>query len=164
MVFTFVIADLPIRIVIILLHQKNSLDYSYISNDCSFRQKHPGVPDGSDCSDGTSYPLTENYTLPIALHSISKMYFRQWSERMWSVNLDASISGVSDRRRAFLLAFGVSGSAGDKPGCADNMPGSTWERRRRTWERRRHVCEHLESQSFIQFVFSSMYLCVYISI
>jgi len=37
-----------------------------ISNDPSFRQKHPGVPDGSDGSDGTSYPLMENYTLPVA--------------------------------------------------------------------------------------------------
>jgi len=38
-----------------------------ISNgDPSFRQKHPGVPEGSDSSDGTSYALTENYTLPIA--------------------------------------------------------------------------------------------------
>jgi len=38
----------------------------HISNDPSFRQKHPGVPDGSDGSDGTSYPLTENHTLPVA--------------------------------------------------------------------------------------------------
>jgi len=38
----------------------------HISNNSSFRQKHPAVPDGSDGSDGTSYPLTENYTLPIA--------------------------------------------------------------------------------------------------
>jgi len=37
-----------------------------ISNNCSFRQKHPGVPDGSDGSDRTSYPLTENYMLPVA--------------------------------------------------------------------------------------------------
>jgi len=37
-----------------------------ISNDPSFRQKHLGVPDGSDGSDGTSYPLTENYMLPVA--------------------------------------------------------------------------------------------------
>jgi len=42
---------------------------SCISNDPSFRQKHPGVPDGSDGSDGTSYPLTENYTLPVALQT-----------------------------------------------------------------------------------------------
>jgi len=39
---------------------------SYISNNSSFRQKHPGVPDGSDGIDGTSYPLTENYTLTVA--------------------------------------------------------------------------------------------------
>ena len=37
-----------------------------ISNNPSFRLKHPGVPDGSDGSDGTSIPLTENYTLPVA--------------------------------------------------------------------------------------------------
>jgi len=37
-----------------------------------------------------------------------------------------------------------------------NKPGSTWERRR-------HVWEHLESQSCIQFVFSSMCLCIYIA-
>jgi len=39
---------------------------SLISNNSSFRLKHPGVPDGSDGSDGTSYPLTENYTIPVA--------------------------------------------------------------------------------------------------
>ena len=83
------------------------------------------------------------------LHSISKVYFSHCSERMWSVNLDASISGVSDPRRAFLPAFRVTGSADDKPGG--------------TWERRRHVWEHLESQSCIQFVFSSKYLCIYIA-
>ena len=37
-----------------------------ISNNSSFRQKHPGVLDGSDGSDGTSYPVTENYALPVA--------------------------------------------------------------------------------------------------
>jgi len=46
--------------LLILLNTKN------ISLICSFRQKHPGVPDGSDSSDGISYPLTENYTLPVA--------------------------------------------------------------------------------------------------
>ena len=45
----------------------------------------------------------------------------------------------------------------------DDKPGSTWERRRQSWERRQHVWEHLESQSCIQFVFSSMYLCIYIA-
>jgi len=61
----------------------------------------------------------------VALHSISKMCFSHWSERMWSVNLDASISGVSDPRRAFLLAFRVTGRAGDKPGSAGDMSEST---------------------------------------
>jgi len=37
-----------------------------ISNKSSFHPKHPGVPDGSDGSDRTSYPLTENSTLPVA--------------------------------------------------------------------------------------------------
>jgi hypothetical protein len=37
-----------------------------ISNNPSFRLKYPGVPDGADGSDGTSYPPTENYMLPIA--------------------------------------------------------------------------------------------------
>jgi len=41
-------------------HQPN------ISNNSSFRQKHPGVPDGSDGYHGTKYPLTENYMLPVA--------------------------------------------------------------------------------------------------
>jgi hypothetical protein len=37
-----------------------------ISNKPGFHLKHPGVPDGSDGSDGTLYPLTENCTLPVA--------------------------------------------------------------------------------------------------
>jgi len=37
-----------------------------ISNDPNFCLKHLGIPDGSDGSDGTSYTLTENYTLPVA--------------------------------------------------------------------------------------------------
>jgi len=39
------------------------IESSHISNDLSFRQKHQGVPDGSD---GTSYPLTESYMLSVA--------------------------------------------------------------------------------------------------
>jgi hypothetical protein len=37
-----------------------------ISNNASFRLEHQDVPDGSHGSDGTSYPLTENFTLPVA--------------------------------------------------------------------------------------------------
>jgi hypothetical protein len=46
---------------------------------------------------------------------------------------------VSNPRRAFLLAFRVTGSADDNPGSADDMPGSAWVSQR-------HVWEHLESQ------------------
>jgi hypothetical protein len=37
-----------------------------ISNKPSFCQEHPGVSDGPDSSDGTSYPVTENQTRPVA--------------------------------------------------------------------------------------------------
>ena len=37
-----------------------------LCNQSSFQQEHPGVPDGSDCSDGTSYCVTENHTQPVA--------------------------------------------------------------------------------------------------
>ena len=37
-----------------------------ISNKPSFHQEHPGVSDSPDGSDGTSYPLTENQTRPLA--------------------------------------------------------------------------------------------------
>jgi hypothetical protein len=40
---------------------------SAISNNPSFHVKHPGVQDGSDGSDGTSYHLTGKYTLPVTL-------------------------------------------------------------------------------------------------
>jgi len=38
----------------------------HIINNPRFRLKHPGVPDGSDGSARTSYPLTENQTRPVA--------------------------------------------------------------------------------------------------
>ena len=44
----------------------SGLALTRISNNSSFRQKDPGVTDSSDRSDGTSHPLTENYTLPDA--------------------------------------------------------------------------------------------------
>ena len=40
---------------------------------------------------------------------------------------------------------------------------SNWECRRQAWECWWQAWEHLESQSCIQFVFSSMYLCIYIA-
>jgi hypothetical protein len=37
-----------------------------ISNKPNLHLKHPGVPDGSDGTDETSYPERENSTLPVA--------------------------------------------------------------------------------------------------
>ena len=39
---------------------------SQIRNKLSFRLEHRAVPEGSDGSDRTPYPLTENYTLAVA--------------------------------------------------------------------------------------------------
>jgi len=39
---------------------------SFISNNSSFHMKHPGVPDGSDSSGRTSYPLLKNQMRPVA--------------------------------------------------------------------------------------------------
>jgi len=137
-----------------------------ISNDPNFCLKHPGVPVGSDGSDGTSYALTENYTLRIALHTyllyLVVMYTHHRNDTCVTLFAGAAVMlkpffrRVSDHRRALLPAYRVTGSPGEKPGSADDKPGSTWERRR-------HVWEHLESQSCIQFVFSSTYLCIYIA-
>ena len=129
-----------------------------ISNNSSFSQKHPGVPDSSDRSDGNSYPMTDNYTLPvaqatgrIAWHQQNVFQPLEASRSVWE-DVECKLRcvnfrRVSDRRRAFLPALRVTGSADDKP-------GSTWERWWQVWE-------HLESQSCIQFVFSSIYLCIY---
>jgi len=84
----------------------------------------------------------------VLVHCISKMYFSHWkppevSERMWSVNLDASISreyqtlkGHSCRPSEYLgapttslavptIILEASGSAGDKPWSAVDMSRST---------------------------------------
>jgi hypothetical protein len=53
----------------------------FISNNPSFRLKHPGVPDGSDGSDGTSYPLTENHTVPVAQATCRVPLQSSWERR-----------------------------------------------------------------------------------
>jgi len=47
-------------------HWNSTLDLLDISNNPIFRLKRPGVPDGSDRSDRTSYLLTEKYELHVA--------------------------------------------------------------------------------------------------
>jgi len=52
----------------------NAIKTTSISKDPNFHLKHPGVPDGSDGSDGTSYALTENYMLPVAQATVRLAY------------------------------------------------------------------------------------------
>ena len=88
---------------------------------------------------------------------ISKMYFSHWkppgvSERMWSVNLDASISGEyqtlgghSCRPSEYLGApttnLGAPVSAGNTPGTAGDKSGSTSNHSRAVWEKQHLVWE-----------------------
>jgi hypothetical protein len=81
---------------------------------------------------------------------ISKMYFSHWkppglSERMWSVNLDASISEDyqtlgehfcrhSEELGAPTTSLGAPGTAGDIPGSAGDNSGSTSNHSRAVWE------------------------------
>jgi len=115
-----------------------------ISNDLNFRLKHPGVLDGSDGSDGTSYALTENYTLPVASHTYL-LYFVVAYTHHQNDTCVTLCTGAAVMLTPFTQRLAI-----------DDKPGSTWERRR-------HVWEHFESQSCIQFVFSCMYLCIYIA-
>jgi hypothetical protein len=46
-----------------------------VGNNASFRLNHPRVPDGSDDSDGTSYPLMGNSTFPVAQATGCVAYF-----------------------------------------------------------------------------------------
>jgi hypothetical protein len=48
------------------LQRSRSYKLHSISNNVGFHLKHPGVPDGSDGSDRTSYSLTENFMTSVA--------------------------------------------------------------------------------------------------
>jgi len=110
-----------------------------ISNDPNFRLKHPGVPDGSDGFNGTSYPLTENYPLPVALATGRVPYV---PSLLWG-----DVYASSERHVCYTLRRGCSDAE-----AVYTTPGD-----------RRHPWEHLESLSCTQSVFSSMYLCIYIA-
>ena len=113
-----------------------------ISNNSNFSQKHPGVPDGSNGSDGTSYPLTENYTLPVA---------------------------EATGRVAYVLPYFVVTFRHDqKDTCVTLFARAAVMLK--PFTQRQAMLNHSYYLSFndfqnlcIQFVFSSMYLCIYIA-
>jgi len=116
--------------------------HHHISNYSSFCQKHPGVPDGSDGSDGTSYPLTENYTVPAAL--------------------------AMGRVAYVLIYFVVTFTHHQKDTCVTLFAGAAVMLK--PFKQRLAMLNHSYYLSFndfqnlcIQFVFSSMYLCINIA-
>jgi len=75
---------------------------SYVSNNFSSHLKDRGVPDGSDGSDGPSYPLTENYTFLVAqatgpvAQQITWERRRQTSEHLGAPHITVEHSGKNN--------------------------------------------------------------------
>jgi len=74
-----------------------------------------------------------------ALHQQNVFYSLEASKRVWE-DVECKLRCINrrrvwDPRRAFLPAFRVNGSTGDKVGSPIDKPGSTCECRRQTWER-----------------------------
>jgi len=121
-----------------------------ISNNSSFRKKHPGVPDGSDGSDETSYHPTENNMLPVAqamcrnshcIHTSPSVY---WPDLVafrctWEHLGARRITGEQSGKIMFGTAAGAPGNHSYYLSFNDLQ----------------NLC--------IQFVFLSMYLCIYIA-
>jgi len=128
---------------------------AYISNDPSFRQKHPGVPDGSDGSDGTSYPLTENYTLPVAQATgrvahippllFCDVYAHQNDTCVTLFAVAAVMLKPFTQRLAMFMPFSGRRFFGNAAGAPGNHSYYL-------------SCNDFQNLC-IQFVFSSMYLC-----
>jgi len=88
-----------------------------ISNDPNFRLKHPGVPEGSDGSDGTLYTLTENHSLPVAQATARVAYVPPY--------LCDDVYASSERHVCYTLRRGCSDAE-----AVYTMPGD----RRQAWE------------------------------
>ena len=115
---------------------------THISNNSNFRQNHPCDHDGSDSSDGTLYPMMENSTLPVAQ--------------------------ATGRVAYILLYFVLTFTHHQKDTCVILFPGAAVMLK--PFTQRLAMSYHSYYLSFnnfqnlcIQFVFSSMYLCIYIA-
>jgi len=109
-----------------------------IRNNSSFCQKHLGVPDGSDGSESTLYPLTENFTLPVAKATGSSLL--DWCSGL-QVHLGARWITVEQSGKNIFF------------GNAANAPGN-----------HSYYISFNDFQNLcIQFVFSSIYLWICIT-
>ena len=113
-----------------------------ISNNSSLRQKRPGVPDSSDGCDGTSYPRMENCMLPIA-HATGCIPY---------VLLYLVVTFTNRQKDTCVTLFAVA-AVMMKPftQCLAMFNHSYYL----SFNDFQNLC--------IQFVFSSMYLCIYIA-
>jgi len=124
----------------------------HISNDPNFRLKHPGVPDCSDGSDGTSYAVTENYTLPVALAMGRVAYVPPL--------LYGDVYTSSERHMCYTLRRGCSYAE-----AVYTTPGN----RRQGWEHLGAPATCLGApritvmDSVCILIYVSMYLCIYIA-
>jgi len=93
------------------MHKTKNCCRSIIGNDPSFCLKPPGVPEGSDSSDGTSYPLTEHYMLPVA----------QATGRIAFVPpvLSGDVYALSERHISYTLRRGCSSAEAVYPTPGD---------------------------------------------
>jgi len=109
----------------------------FISNNSSFRQKHLGVPDGSDSSDRTLYPLREKYKLPVALHTYPLNFVVTFPHHQKNMCVTL-FAGAAVMLKLFTQ-------------CLAMLNHSYYL----LFNDFQNLC--------IQFVFSSMYLCIYIA-
>jgi hypothetical protein len=95
-------------------HHASSLTYQPgISKNPSFRLKHLGVPDGSDGSDGTSDPLTENYTLPVAQATGGVAQQSTWERQRYTWEcLGASRITVEHSGKNIIFVGNAAGAPG----------------------------------------------------
>jgi len=124
----------------------------HISNDPNLHLKHPGVPDGSDGSDGTSYALTENFTLPVARATGRIAYVPPL--------LSGDVYASSERHVCYTL----------RRGCSYAKAGyTTPSDRRQAWEHLGAPATCLGAPritvmySVCILIYVSMYLCIYIA-
>jgi len=129
---------------------RKRMGFQYISNDPSFHQKHSGDPDGSDGSDGTSYPLTKNDTLHVAQAMGPAAYVPPV--------LFGDIYAPSERHVCYTLCSGCSYAEAvyTMPGFFRNAAGAPGNHS--------YYLSFNDFQNLcIQFLFSSRYLCIYIA-
>jgi len=106
------------------------------------RQKHPGVPDGSDGSDGSSYSLTETQTAPVAQATGCVPYVLRYFVVTFTHHQKDTCVTLFAEAAVMLKPF------------TQRLPMVNHSYYL-SLNHFQNVC--------IQFVFSSMYLCIYIA-